>query len=1006
MLFRLIAFLSVLLLASGGFELAAEDTSADWFYRAWQTEQGLPDNSIAAVTQSPDGYLWLGTNGGAIRFNGRRFHLLPLRDIPELPSRQVHAMHLDQSGNLWLGIERGPLIRVGENSYQAFHHGGDLFKERTLDITDDRNGGIWVAYSSGVCRIEGDVITSYEMPLGPIRAREAGIACDAKGQIWLAHGGKLGRLRDGSFELVRDFEGDLLTISPAHGSGIWITANSDLHLLSPDGGLSRVARLPDGIRVNAIFQDHGGAVWIGTRRAGLLRVEDGSVERIATSHVWVECITGDREGNIWAGTKGGGLNLVRPRAVEFVGADAGLPFSSVRSTACAPSGRLWAVSQDGHLACRESRQWQLYRTPDGADASLCVAADSEDRVWVGTRHQGLLRIDGDDLRWFGRRDGLTSMLVRSVLTAGNGDVWIATDEPYRLHLLRDGKISRIEHTGSLKAIRAMAEGADGTVWIGTSEGRLLRVDGDTLVDESALDGPLLLSIRTLHATPDGSLWIGYAGDGLGHLKNGRYTRITTGMGLHDDYISQIQADGAGSLWIAANRGLFQVSLRELLAVSLQPDASKRLRCRVFGSNDGVSSIQPSRDYAPAASRGPDDRLYFSTHSGIVEVTPEKIRENSLPPPVILENVSLDNRVVALYQTRSMLSPEVTARHVNLGLPGPQLDLPPGHDKLVISVAALSLASPENVHLRYRLTPIDKDWEEVENHRSVTFPRLPAGEYLFHVIACNNAGVWNEAGATLRIVVRPFFWETWWFRLGGGLGTAFAAGGLVFLSLRRRHRLQLQRIAAKQALEQERSRIARDIHDDLGASLTRITLLSRSSPTPGDDSTATILDQIHATAQHLMRSMEEVVWAVNPEHDTFDALANYLSNYGQGFLGIAGVRCRLEMPMILPERPLSAQIRHNLFLAFKEALNNAVKHAGSTEVRISMEMGTEAFVLKVEDNGGGIDPGNSVDPLRPTSGSGLANMKNRMDEIGGTCVLQSTLGHGTTVKFEVPFQINP
>jgi signal transduction histidine kinase/ligand-binding sensor domain-containing protein len=1006
MLFRLIAFLSILLLASGGIELAAEDTSAEWFYRAWQTEQGLPDNSIAAITQSPDGYLWLGTNGGAIRFNGRRFHLLPLRDIPELPSRQVHAMHLDPSGNLWLGIERGPLIRVGENSYQTFHRGSDLFKERTLDITDDRNGRVWVAYPSGVCRIEGDVITSFEMPLGPTRVREAGLICDAEGRIWLAHGGKLGRLHDGSFELVRDFEGALLTISPAHGSGIWVTVNSDLHLLSPDGGLSRVAGLPEGVRVNAIFQDHEGAVWIGTRRAGLLRVEDGSVERVATSHVWVGCITGDREGNIWAGTKGGGLNLIRPRAVEFIEADAGLPFSSVRSTACAPSGRLWAVSQDGQLAYRESRQWHLHPTPEGADASLCVAVDSEDRVWVGTRNQGLLKIDGDDLRWFGRRDGLTSMLVRSVLTAGNGDVWIATDEPYRLHLLRDGRISRIEHTGSLKAIRAMAEGADGTIWIGTSEGRLLRVDGGTLVDESALDGPLLLSIRTLHATPDGSLWIGYAGDGLGHLINGQYTRITTGMGLHDDYISQIQDDGTGSLWIAANRGLFQVSLRELLALSSEPDASKSLRCRVFGSNDGVPSIQPSRDYAPAASRGPDDRLYFSTHSGIVEVTPDKIRENSLPPPVILENVSLDNRVVALYQTRAMLSAEAMASHANLGLPDPRLDLPPGHDKLVISVAALSLASPENVHLRYRLTPIDKDWEEVENRHSVTFPRLPAGEYLFHVVACNNVGVWNEEGATLRIVVHPFFWETWWFRLGGGLATAFAAGGLVFLSLRRRHRLQLQRIAAKQALEQERSRIARDIHDDLGASLTRITLLSQSSPPPGDDSTDTILDQIHATAQHLMRSMEEVVWAVNPEHDTFDALANYLSNYGQGFLGIAGVRCRLEMPMILPERPLSAQIRHNLFLAFKEALNNAVKHAGATEVRISMEMGTEAFVLKVEDNGGGIDPSSSVGPLRPTSGSGLANMKNRMDEIGGTCVLRSTLGHGTTVKFEVPFQISP
>jgi signal transduction histidine kinase len=295
---------------------------------------------------------------------------------------------------------------------------------------------------------------------------------------------------------------------------------------------------------------------------------------------------------------------------------------------------------------------------------------------------------------------------------------------------------------------------------------------------------------------------------------------------------------------------------------------------------------------------------------------------------------------------------------------------------------------------------------VENRHSVTFPGLPAGDYLFQVIACNNAGVWNEDGATLRIVVRPFLWETWWFRAAGGLLTAFAVGGLVFLRLRRLHRRQLRAIAAKRAVEQERSRIARDIHDDLGASLTRITLLSQSASSRGDGAPDTVLEQIHATARHLMRSMEEVVWAVNPEHDTFDALANYLSNYGQGFLGVAGVRCRLEMPMVLPERALSAQLRHNLFLAFKEALNNAVKHSGATQVRISLELGDGFFTVKVADDGRGIDPDTSAAPMRPAPGSGLANMKNRMDEIGGTCILQSTLGKGTTVEFHVPFHVSP
>jgi signal transduction histidine kinase len=369
--------------------------------------------------------------------------------------------------------------------------------------------------------------------------------------------------------------------------------------------------------------------------------------------------------------------------------------------------------------------------------------------------------------------------------------------------------------------------------------------------------------------------------------------------------------------------------------------------------------------------------------------------------VILEKASLDNEVVAVYKPRSTFGTE----QIDLSLSAPKLTLPPDHDRLAIDFAALSLASPENVDLRYRLQPMDTQWADVKNQRSVTFPRLPAGDYEFQVIACNSVGVWSEDGATLSIVVSPFYGQTWWFRIGGGMLTALAAGGMVFLGLRRKHRHQLRSLSAKRALEQERSRIARDIHDDLGASLTRITLLSQSSSPAGDDSTNGVLDQIHATSRELMRSMEEVVWAVNPEHDTFDALANYLSNYGQGFLSIAGVRCRLDMLMSLPEHPLSAQIRHNLFLAFKEALNNTVKHAAATEVRISLKPGTDAFVLRVEDNGKGIDPSASSDPMRPMPGSGLANMKSRMDEIRGHCNVDSSPGQGTAVEFNVPFKIN-
>ncbi|MDA7887994.1 ATP-binding protein [Akkermansiaceae bacterium] len=998
MLVRLItAFLALSLLL-----LNAGEEQSDWFYRAWQTEDGLPDNSVSGVAQSPDGYLWVGTNGGAIRFNGKSFSTLPLRKLPNLPSQQVREMFMDRRGQLWLGMERGPVIRVGEDSFHPFHLSGSLFRKRTMSLTDDSEGRQWAAYFGSVCYFEdGEIFTldsSNGIPSGP----EATLACDTDGQVWLSNGGKLGRLSTTGFELVRDFKDESLIISSARSAGIWLSTRSNLLHLDQNGEISTIATLPEELKINTIFEDHEGAIWLGSQLAGLLRVSSGKVEKIATSHHSINSISGDQEGNVWAGTNGGGLNLIRKRTVKFIKDSDGLPFTTIRSTTYDRSGKLWAAGRSGQLAFRGPEGWQLSDNDGENHLVNCVAADLEKGVWIGTREHGVLKIASDNPTRFQTDQGLPSNHIRSLLPAQNGDLWIATDYPSSLNRLRDGRITTITYDGKFNALRAMAEGPDGTIWIGSSDGRLLRVDGDRLLNAKVPKELPRPSIRTLHATPDGSLWIGYAGEGLAQLKDGEYRRYTTEEGLFDNYISQILDDDKGSLWIAANRGLFQIDLTELLTA--RTSTQHRLRYRVFGRSDGLPSFLPSRDYFPAFARSPGNHLYFSTGSGLIEARPGMIHDNTLAPPVILESAAIDGKVRALYRKRSMSDPD--SRLIDLSNSRPLIELSPDHDRLVINFAALSFSSPENVNFRYRLSPLDQQWEEPENDHSVTFTRLPAGKYQLQVIACNNAGVWNESGATLDIIVRPFFWETWWFKIGAGLFTALVTGGLVFLSLKRRHREQIQRLAAKRALEQERSRIARDIHDDLGASLTHISLLSQSPPSQNDPATRAAFTQIQSTTRDLMRSMDGVVWAINPEHDTFDELANYLSSYAQEFLSVAGISCRLILPVDLPERQLSAQLRHNLLLAFKEALNNVVKYAEASEVRITLSPEIRFFTLQIKDNGIGIDPNTPADPLRPNAGTGLVNMKNRMDEIGGTCLVDSTSGEGTTIEFKIPFKITP
>jgi signal transduction histidine kinase len=276
-----------------------------------------------------------------------------------------------------------------------------------------------------------------------------------------------------------------------------------------------------------------------------------------------------------------------------------------------------------------------------------------------------------------------------------------------------------------------------------------------------------------------------------------------------------------------------------------------------------------------------------------------------------------------------------------------------------------------------------------------------------VLACNNDGVWNERGATLAFTVQPAFWQTWWFQTSGVAMIALAGGGIVWLDARRRMRRKLEQLERQQAVERERARIAKDIHDDLGANLTRITMLSESARSDLNNprQVGGHLDQIHNTARELTRAMGEVVWAVNPRHDTLDSVGAYLEEFGQNLLRTAGIRCKMDMPSQFPARVVTAEVRHNLFLAFKEVLHNAIRHAGASEVRISLTVKPAAFTLVVEDNGKGFESeallaGTPHSQPSHGAGNGLTNMRQRLAEIGGRCEIESAAGKGTKVTFTV------
>jgi len=582
---------------------------------------------------------------------------------------------------------------------------------------------------------------------------------------------------------------------------------------------------------------------------------------------------------------------------------------------------------------------------------------------------------------------MTKITITALLPSSKGDLWIggfATGVPR----LRDGKIQTLKTPVEAGRVLAMAEDAAGNIWIGTSRGQLMRADGDQFVNETQNTPDTGQAIRSLYATPDGALWIGYEGLGLGWLKAGAFARTGVEQGLSDDYISQIIADNNGWFWFGSDHGIFKIRQRELEQV--MEGQRDQVRSINYGQkNEGDPSMEADFGFLPGALRSHDGQLWIPMRTALAVIDPQITPMIPKPPPTLLTRVALDGQTIAA--CGGIVSTQTIANLKTLEVP---LRLPASHRKLDFEFTALSFSAPENIHFRFRLDGLDNDWVDAET-RSAGYSRLAAGNYQFRVEASNGDGPWNEAAAPLRIVVIPFFWQTWWFRLGVfALFTSSVIGVVRYISFRRL-RGKLWRVEQQAALDKERTRIARDLHDDLGCSLTQMALtLDMTRRNSGAS------DQVKGTIQHcslivrqIAKSVNEIVWAINPRNDTLRYTVDYISQFAVEFLHAANIRCRIDLPDSLSGRMVTPEARHNLLLVVKEALNNITRHAHASEVQLQITATEKQVTINIKDNGQGFErvPDNA-------SSDGLRNMRQRMDEIAGHFQLESRIGAGTRISF--------
>jgi signal transduction histidine kinase/ligand-binding sensor domain-containing protein len=965
----------------------------------WQGEKGLPQNTVTGIAQTSDGYLWLTTLDGVARFDGVRFKMFKAADTPALGSGRIRFLFTGRHGELWFCTQEGGVIRLMDGRFAPL----GLPESRTsrpavTQVAEDESGALWLSTEDGkVGRLQGGQYSVVSTNWGAVGATGFEVRADLQGRLWAVSSAGLYRVAvDKLVPAIQGRVGDCSVHCPGRSGGWWLSTAGQVRLWREGQWIAAVGSLGVAPQdITCALEDHSAHLWIGTATHGLFRCDtNGAVlsltRKDGLSNVSVRTLLEDSEGNLWVGTEDGGLNRVRLPLFAVYGPDQGLSSERVTTVSEGPDGDLW-VGTDGYGLNRLRGDVARPVSEDATAASWRIAAvlaDRAGRVWATLRPGGVLSWqDGH----FTSVTGFATARYpsRSLYEDSRGAIWLGQRNTRALVRIEREGVSSIQLPQSMPRadIRVAVEDATGSLWFGTDGSGLLQwKDGrfGRFTRENGLSSDFVWALR---AEPDGALWIGTYGGGLTRLKEGRAVRCTTRNGLVDDVICHIADDGRGRYWFSSNQGIFRADKTELnrFADGKRP----RIECVAYGRSDGLPVLECEGGCQPAGCRSRDGRLWFPTIRGLVTVDPAEVSTDTAAPLVHIEQIVIDGKVLEVDEGAMS-----AAGHAGPAL----LELKPGSRRLEFHYTGLNFSAPDRLRFRHKLEGVDAEWVDTGGQRSTSYDRLAHGTYTFRVQACNREGVWNQQGDVIRLTVLPYFWQTGWFTglflvtFGGGVGWT------VRYVLRRRHERQVKLLQQLHALERERTRIARDIHDDLGGSLTEIGYLGalavRDSHSLEDARKQ--LSRISERIREVARRLDETVWAVNPKNDSSGHLATYLCQFAREYLEPTTIRCRLDIAGNLPEVTLSAEVRHNVFLVVKEALNNAVKHSAATELWLRLATNDGALSIKISDNGQGFQ----VDACRE-SGNGLRNMAARMEEIGGESTLRSTPGAGTTVCLRLP-----
>jgi ligand-binding sensor domain-containing protein/signal transduction histidine kinase len=981
----ILAFVA-LILCSSALALSPDRRISQYAHTAWRIQDGFFSGTPQTITQTADGYLWIGTEAGLVRFDGIQFVPWAPPNGEALPSSRIHALLGARDGTLWIGTARG-LARWSKGELFNFP-GEPAFVEA---IVEDSEGTIWMTRSQvrdaagSLCEVAGNALRCHGPADGIPFAYAQPLFSDPHGNLWIGSSIGVCRWKSGDAKTyivkalmrVQGLAG-VSAIAPGDDDSVLVGMKQQgkgLGLQELREGVWRDYILPGlngpEMQVSTLLRDREGDLWLGTANNGLYRVHEGQADHFGSAHGLssdaVQGLYEDREGDLWVATSRG-IDRFRDTRVVSYSIREGLTSEDVDSVLASRDGTIWIGNLRALDVLRRDRLNAIGRG-QGLPGTLITSLfeDQSGRVWVGV-DSGLTVYENGRFRWITKSDGRSLGVVTAIAEDVDHNIWVATTEPALLRVQDLAVREEIKPPQIPRVLSLAADPKDG-IWLGLSNGNLARYKRGQL-DVVTTDRGGKFSIRNLLVETDGSAWW-VTQEGLFRWKTGKVGILNSHNGLPCDDAFALVRDSRGSLWLDTQCGLVAIDSAELERWWQQPDV--KLRMKTFDAFDGA---QPGlTNFRPAISRAPDGKLWFANENILQVVNPENLDGNQIAPPVVVEQIIADRKKYAAAE---------------------KLQLPARTRDIEIDYTGLSLVAPEKMRFRYKLEGRDADWQDPENRRRAFYSDLPPGNYQFHVIAANNDGVWNEQGATADFTILPAFFQTAWFRAL----SIFAGIGILWLLYALRVRRLATSIQARfdDRLE-ERERIARDLHDTLLQGIFSASIhfniannhLHADSPAkPAVQRGVDLLAQVSKEGRNTLL-------ALRTDAASQSDLGEALSRLGVEFVLPANVDFRVvtegEAEVLRPF------IRDEVYLIAREAVINAFRHSKASTIRVKVGYVSRNLRVSVRDDGCGID-----EELLKSGREGhwgLANMRERAERIGGRLRVSSRTNAGTVVRLWIP-----